>query len=275
MINSADFDNPKHRELFSLPPLSPSTSTALTVPELPPQQVVTGDKEIDAVLWLQQVVSTGQPALIAKAMEAKERIKTPMKKLEKRYLEILVAQHPGNAFGVALATMGFGDLESKAKRTVRRCAGATEALARFGTEDAIFANTPAEGFIVRALKKVKFKGKNGFPEFTSKVIDAFNAHPDYLPHTLSDCLHELAYWSDLYRLRNASAEFAGDGLPEEWSRRDFIFWLMARIRPTTKDEARAAMKYMIGNGDGDDRLDRKGADAILLNLIETRCCNAQ
>lgn len=261
-------DNPKHRELFSLPPIKESTSTALTVPELPVQQVVTGDKEIDAVLWLQQVVSTGQPDLIAKAMEARERIKTPMKDLEKRYRDILMAKNPGNMFA-ALSSFGFGDLEGQAKRAVSKNASAREALARFGSEDALFSNTPAEDFIVRALDGVKHKGKRGFPELTPKMIKAFHAHPDYLPQTLSDCLHELAYWSDLYRLRNA-VQFPGDGSDEEWLRRDFVFSLMGKIRPRTKDEARTVMKYMIGNDEGDDHLDRVGAEAILLNLVETR-----
>jgi hypothetical protein len=262
-------DNLKHRELFSLPPMVASASTAVVVPELPAQQVVTGDKEIDAVLWLQQVVSTGQPDLIAKAMEAKARIKTPMEKLEKRYRDILTAKNPGNLFA-ALSSFGFGNLEDQAKRAVRRNVLATEALARFGSETGVFTNTPAEDFIVAALDGVKFEGRHGLPEFTPKVARAFRAHPGYLPHTLSDCLHELVYWSNLYRLRHAVCKDAGDGIHEEWVRRDFVFELMATIRPRSKHEALAVMKYMMGNGEGDDHMDRTGAEAILLNLVETR-----
>jgi hypothetical protein len=260
-------DNLKHRDLFSLPPIVESASTAVMIPEMPMQQVVTGDKEVDAVLWLQQVVSTGQPDLIAKAMEAKERIKTPMAKLEKRYRDILIERNPGNPFA-AFSSFGFGELERQAERAVSRSVSAREALARFGSETALFDNTRAEDLIVSALRGIKYENKYGLPELTPKVSNAFRAHPDYLPHTLSDCLHELAYWSELYRLRHAVCNDAGDGLHEEWVRRDFIFSLMAQIRPQTKGEARAVMKYMIGSGEGDDHLDRNGSDAILLNLIE-------
>ncbi len=42
--------NMTHRALFSLPPIKVSQQTALVVPELPPKQDVTSDKEIDSVL---------------------------------------------------------------------------------------------------------------------------------------------------------------------------------------------------------------------------------
>ena len=51
-------DNPRHRALFALPAIQASTSTALVVPTLPPQAVVTGDKEVDAVIWLREVIAT-------------------------------------------------------------------------------------------------------------------------------------------------------------------------------------------------------------------------
>ena len=63
-------DNPEHRALFSLPPIQDSSSTELAVPSLPPQEAVTGDHELDAVLWLRAVIQTGQMALIEKAMPA-------------------------------------------------------------------------------------------------------------------------------------------------------------------------------------------------------------
>jgi hypothetical protein len=53
-------NNERLRALFCLPPIKASTSTDMVVPELPAQEVVTGDKEIDAVLWLRSVIMTGQ-----------------------------------------------------------------------------------------------------------------------------------------------------------------------------------------------------------------------
>lgn len=261
-------DNPKHRGLFTLPPVASSESRALAVPAMPEQRKITGDKEVDAILWLQQVVATGQPDLIAKAMEARKRIKTSAKVLEERYSAILRARNPGNPF-VTLSAIGFGELEDQAARAISRNVLATEAMARFGSETVIFTNTPAEDFVVSSLKGIKFEKSNGLPELTHEVIEAFSSKSDYMPHTLSDCLFELAYWSDLYQLRNATDRDAtGDGLHEEWVRRDFIFWLMARIRPRTTDEARTVMRYMLD--ENNSAKDRAGADEVFLNLVETR-----
>lgn len=110
-------DNQDLREMFVMPQPTQSTCTALAVLELPPQDVVTGDKEIDAVLWLRQVISTGQATLIDRAMEAAKRIKTPLKTLEKRYLDHLIARNPGNPMAVAFGSFGFADLEALAKRS--------------------------------------------------------------------------------------------------------------------------------------------------------------
>lgn len=55
-------DNPRQRAMFTLPPLQSSGETLPAVQELPPQQVVTGDREIDSMLWLRQVIGTGHPA---------------------------------------------------------------------------------------------------------------------------------------------------------------------------------------------------------------------
>lgn len=78
-------DNAKHRELFSLPPIRESEETLPSVPELPPQENVTGDREVDAALWLHQVINTGNAALIERAMEGAKKIKTPLPVLQQRY----------------------------------------------------------------------------------------------------------------------------------------------------------------------------------------------
>ncbi|AYR23011.1 hypothetical protein [Herbaspirillum rubrisubalbicans] len=260
-------DNPKHRALFALPPIVESESRQLAVPTMPPQEKVTGDKEIDAVLWLQQVVATGQADLIAKAMEALKKIKTPMAILEKRYRDFVMRKNPGNLFAL-LPTIGFGKLNDQAERAVSRNASAQEAIARFGSEDACFISTPAEEFIIALLKEVDFIGEDdfGLPQLTDEVKTCFQQVSDYLPHTLSDCLHELRYWNDLYRLRHALDPNCGDSIHEEWVRRDFIFHLMATIRPKDRDEAATVMRFMFDDDDG-NHMDKKEARDILLNLV--------
>ena len=249
-------DNPGHRALFSLPPIQASTSTTLEVPSLPPQEAATGDHDLDAVLWLRAVIKTGQAALIDKAMLAAKHIKTPLPELEKRYTQHLIATNPGNVFAT-FASFGFADLDGLAKSAVAKLARQNEAASRFG--DALFADTPAEQFCIEALARLK-RGK--MLDFDAQEVDArFKARPDLLPNTLSDCLHELAYWSDLYRLRNSmgSCENAAEAHARDWS----VFRRLAIIRARTKDEAVAVFRYLADN----ERMDDTETESILLNLI--------
>lgn len=254
-------DNPQHRALFTLPVVQTSASTALAMPTLPPESPVTGDKEIDAVLWLREVIKTGQAGLIEKAMEAAKRIKTPLKDLEKRYLDHLTARNPGN-WTVAFQTFGFADLEALAQGSTQTLTRKNEALARFGSIDTLFSDTPAELFSIEALAGLK-PSKN-FGELDAGQVDKrFQAHPDMMPNTLSDCLYELAYWHDLYTLRNAVNRDASDQGREAYARECFTFRCLARIKPKTKPEAVAVFRYLADR----ERMDDDETESILLNLI--------
>lgn len=249
-------DNPVHRALFSMPPIQPSAQTLPAVPELPPQRTVTGDREVDAVLWLREVIATGQAALIQKAMEAAKRLKTPLAELEKRYTDYLIRSNPGNMFA-AISSFGFADLERLAAIAVKRHLLQIEGRARFG--DDLHAPTDAELFCVQALVGVT-TGNLGLDD--NETAARFRLHPELLPHTISDVLHELHFWSALYGLRTAACR-DHDELPEVGARGNFVFGLLATIRPRSRDEAKAVLRYLIENGrKGDSR-----ADAILDNLI--------
>ena len=252
-------DNPRHRELFTLPAVQPSSSTALAVPTLPPQETVTGDKEIDAVLWLREVIKTGQAGLIEKAMDAAKRIKTPLKELSDRYLKHLVSKNPGN-WTVAFATFGFDDLEGLAKGSIQKLTRQHEATSRFGSIKGLFADTPAERFAIDALAGLK-RAKD-FGDYDDGQVDKrFQAHPDLMPNTLSDCLYELAYWHELYWLRSACD--GGDQAPYAYARECFAFRCLARIRPKSKPEAIAVFRYLADS----ERMDDAETESILLNLI--------
>ena len=255
-------DNPRHRELFTLPPMKQGVSTELTAPELPQQNAVTGDKEVDAVLWLREVIKTGQAALIEKAMQAATRIKTPLKDLEKRYLDHLSARNPGN-WTVAFQTFGFADLEGLAQGSTKKLTRKNEALARFGSIDTLFSDTPAELFSIEALAGLKPSKDFGDLD-AGQVAARFQARPDLMPNTLSDCLHELAYWHDLYTLRHAVHSDASDPGHEAYARERFTFRCLARIKPKTKIEAMAVFRHLANN----ERMDDTETESILLNLIE-------
>lgn len=252
-------DNEQHRAMFTLPPISASTETLPSVPELPPQEVVTGDTEVDAVLWLRLIIGTGQAALIDRAMEGAKKIKTPLNVLEKRYTAHLMATNPGHPFA-AMSSFGFADLETLATRAIERHRLRLEGTARFG--DDLLADTEAEAFCIEALRGLKATGQ--FGDFDkSEVAARFNAHAELLPHTLADCLYELSYWDQLYRLRNAVDRDASDGPPDATARDWFVFGLLAQIRPRDKAEALAVFRYLIAS----QRDDMAESEAILCNLI--------
>ena len=252
-------DNELHRALFTLPPISASTETLPSVPELPPQEVVTGDKEVDAVLWLRSIISTGQAALIGRAMEGAKKIKTPLNVLEKRYRDYLVATNPGHLFA-AMSSFGFADLDALATRAIEQQRLRLEGAARFGGN--LLADTEAETFCIEALRGLRATGQ--FGDFDKRQVAArFNAHPELLPHTLADCLYELGYWDQLYRLRNAVDRDASDGPPDATARDWFVFGLLAQIRPRDKSEGLAVFRYLIAS----QREDMAESEAILINLI--------
>ena len=249
-------DNPRHRAMFTLPPLQSSGETLPAVPELPRQEVVTGDREIDSMLWLRQVIGTGDPVRIAQAKEAAGRITTPPGELEQRYSKWLVAKAGHMLAG--LGSIGFANLDGLAERAITRRANEAEAIGRFG--DALWDDTQAEAFCQEVLRGLERDSWQLPPE---QVAERFKAVPELMPHTLSDCLHELAYWDDLYRLRRACSKDY-DTHQEVWSRDQFIFTVMlAELRPRNRDEARATLRHLLDS----ERRDWKEVDRILDNLI--------
>lgn len=252
-------DNEAHRAMFTLPPIRVSENSLPEVLELPPQQRVTGDQEVDALLWLRSVIATGQAGPIATAMEAAKKIKTPLKALEDRYTDFLRLANPGNPFAT-FASIGFADLERLAERSISEHQRRAEAVARFG--DDILLDTEPEAFCIEALRGLPREGRFGGYDKV-QASERFRAHPDLMPNTLSDCLRELEYWNQLYLLRNAVDRDASDG-PEEASARDwFVFGLLAKIRPRDKQEAMAVFRYLMAS----ERDDTPESEAILCNLI--------
>ncbi|HEX8542679.1 MAG TPA: hypothetical protein VF671_13340 [Pseudomonas sp.] len=252
-------DNDQHRALFTLPTIRVSASTAPAVQVLPSQQRVTGDKEVDALLWLRSVIATGQPGPIATALEAAKKIKTPLKELEGRYTAFLRLTNPDNPFAT-FSSIGFADLEALASKSVRDQALRVEGAARFG--DSLFANTDAEVFCIKAMDGLQRRGSM-LDYDKDEVATRFHARPDLMPRTLTDCLCELKYWSHLYWLRNVVDIYGSDGPPESTARDWFVFGLLAEIRPRDKTEALAVFRYLVAS----ERDGMAESESILCNLI--------
>lgn len=261
VLHGDNGSNQAFRALFSLPPIQPSTSTALTVPEMPAPKTVTGDREVDAVLWLQECVRTGHQALIDNALQAAKKIATPMKELGLRYGQYLALQH-GSSMMAALGSMGFGDLESQAKGAIERKQKQHIALSRFGTEEALFQDTPAEAACKKSLRGVKRVKDQIVRDYDMRqVAERFAKKPDLQPFTLADCIHGQTYWDELYRLR---APFGCSDSPAyAQAHDDHCFALMAEISPRSKEEALAVFHYT----EEHEAIERAEGPAILRNLI--------
>ncbi|MCP3022273.1 hypothetical protein [Cupriavidus basilensis] len=252
-------NNEGFRALFTLPPIKDSASTAVAAPEMPQIVTVTGDREVDAVLWLQSIVGTGSQALIDKAMEAVKLIKTPMKILEDRYAAHLRSSgaHP---LQIVFGTVGFGDLEEQAKRAIETSRNRHEALARFGNVESLAKDTPAEEACRKALRGLK-RGVADFYD-DEQARERFSRNHDLVPATIDDCLYARVYWSKLYRLRNATAEF-GDPLPQGYAHESYCLAMLARIMPRDFTEAESAFDHLYES----DSSGAKEGKSILRNLI--------
>lgn len=170
------------------------------------------------------------------------------------------SQRIQDRFFAGLSSIDFADLDRLAKSSVEKLAKQQEARARLG--DDLFADTRAERFCADALDWLD-RG-NGWTFDNADVDARFAECADLLPHTLGDCLHELAYWDHLASLRYAvGGTCAGDPSPEASARKDFTFRCLARIRARTKCEAIAVFRCLSDS----DMMDSTEANDILLNLI--------
>lgn len=256
-------DNMAARAFFALPPLVQSASTNIAVPtSLPEQKCVTGDRDLDAMLWLREVVDTGDADLIETAMQATERIKTPAKELERKYGDYLLREH-GNRMMAVFGSMNFADLAGHASGVIDRQTRQREAMARFGSESILFADQGTELFCISALAKVKPLDKDLYEYDSAAACSAFEVQADMRPHTLDDCLFEQAYWNALYRTRSAWP--SGDELPQVSARRSYLDQCMSRLRPKDRNEALAVLRYL--TDPANSILGTEHGEAILKNLI--------
>lgn len=146
--------NPEHQRLFQIPEPVTSASTDLVAPTLPePQTVtVTGDREVDACLWLASVCKTAtDPAVLDRAAEAASRITTPAKEIEDRYANWLRNQTDGHPMQIAFAVIGAGDLKRQIEAARERIIVYREGLAVFGSYRAAMQDTPAEQMILHTI----------------------------------------------------------------------------------------------------------------------------
>lgn len=254
-------DNQAMRALFTLPPAT--HRLAVAPQDLPPIENITGDKEVDAVLWLRNVISTGSQPLIDKAMEAAKRIRTPLKTLEERYRQFEIQR--SRQTGRITLIFDFTNLDGLAKEAVRLAGVRGEAMARFGSKDALFDEQPAETLCRKALRGLKSPRDDlGLEVYNEDEADKRFAKVITLaPHTLADCLFIQQYWTQLYWLRNSMERYGGDTHRAVNEHGYFCDRALARIPPRSKDEALAVLEYIFKEDGKGDEVEQP----ILRNLV--------
>jgi len=259
-------DNEAHRQCFTIPQprMSTGTGLALQYAPLPEQQQQTGDRELDAYLWLALVIDTGDAAQISKALKAAEAIKTPVKELMRRYSAHLLAT-TGNPIKAVFGTMGVDDLKNKAAKTLERTETVMEFVACLGSLEAV--NTPygAEKIMLDALgdREMTF-GPRGY--VVEGVEDAIRCLPE--PHTLSDVCRELAYWAWQYKTHSAVQKHLGMGYcdphPIVTLREDYLDKRLSELIPKSRAEALATYDYLLATEyRGDKHIEEKIVRALI------------
>ena len=231
--------NPEHRRLFAIPPAKPSDSTALAVPQLPEARTVTGDREVDAMLWLRDLCQHAREVgVLDRALEAASRIKTPMEELERRYTDWLKRQ-PG-AHPLAVALSRIGEIEGHVTHARQRILLHAEGLAIFGSYETAMSDTAPERMLAEtAALPEDFDGwsRLGMDALAEVFARSVN------PATLAECASELRYWDWLYQIRARMVEterpeaYVGDEEPVVTARREYVEGLLTVLIPVDRQEA--------------------------------------
>ncbi|GJB04323.1 hypothetical protein [Aeromonas caviae] len=248
--------NSEHAAFFVLPEPQEAAGTQLAAFQLPEERTQTGDREVDAFLWLLEVIDSGDPALIGQAMTAAEGMKSTPEELAKRYSSSVLAK-TGNAMAAAFAGFGWDDLKGRAERAIQKRVRACDAVAIFG--DDIHEPAKQEYFCIEALKGLE-RGKFGFLD-PQEVDSRFEQYPHLIPSTIEGCILEFTFWRDLWRLKSSVDD---DTCQESYEREQYLWRLMAKIRPRSKEEAAVAFKFML---ERDDRQALVDCHEIISNLL--------
>ncbi|MEA3641821.1 MAG: hypothetical protein VBE63_18060 [Lamprobacter sp.] len=266
--------NPEHQRLFTIPAPLCSNEGALTVPELPAQQAITGDPEIDACLWLAQVCKTARhPGVLDKVLVAAQRITTPAKEIEQRYVDWLKQQPGVHPMRVIFASFDMANIEEKVAKARERIVVYNEGAAIFGSYQQALMPTPPEQMIERTVGELPGGDDDLLYRWTQEQRAELFAR-SVNPTTLTEVAAELHYWRWLHDIRwklqqtEAPDEDSPDDPPEISARRDWVEGLLCELPPQSPAEAlqigEAVRHGLVETGSVDDW---KTQAAILEHLL--------
>ncbi|MFB1489355.1 MULTISPECIES: hypothetical protein [unclassified Thiocapsa] len=232
--------NLEHQRLFTIPEPLYSNETALTVPTLPEQTIVTGDREIDACLWLCEVCRTARnPHVLDLVLEAAERITTPSEEIERRYREWLQYQPNMDPLVMAFATFDMANIEVKVKKARERINNYNEYAAIFGSYPEAMMPTPAEQMVMHTIGALPDGDPWRLKQDTRKELFTRSVNPT----TLSEVAAELRYWSwlnqvrDIMRRTEQPGTFGPEDSEEIYVRRVWVEGLLRELQPQNASEA--------------------------------------
>lgn len=274
-------DNPAHAALFTIPEPVHSCELA-TVKPLPPQKVVTGHKQTDAYLWVLEVIQLNEPAHLAAAEEALQKLTIKPKDAEKRYRDWLVLNGT-DLLNVAFGTLFMDNPQHFLSRARSNIDSARQVRAHYGSYDAAMEPVAAELLIDQSVMLVgddfgmtdeesaEGYGIERYREIEDARTVAQDGFSDVLPdpHTLSDVVREFEYWDWLYKMRHTASkelgwQYSADQRQEVSDREDWLDGRLATIRPRHQHEAVDVLKWLLQSErhEGRDEM-----DTILLNLV--------
>lgn len=276
-------DNPAHVALFTIPAPAHSSELA-TVKPLPPQEVVTGHKQTDAYLWVLEVIKLNEPAHLAAAEEALQKLTIKPKDAEKRYRDWLVLNGT-DLLNVAFGTLFMDNPQHFLDRARSNIDSARQVRAHYGSYDAAMEPVAAEMLIDQSALLVgddfgmteeeassgSISGADRYFEVEDARKAAHDGFCDVLPdpHTLSDVVREFEYWDWLYKMRHTASkelgwQYGADQRQEISDREDWLDGKLVTLRPRHQREAVDVLKWLLQSErhEGRDEM-----DTILLNLV--------
>ncbi|PHM38206.1 hypothetical protein Xmau_03593 [Xenorhabdus mauleonii] len=241
-------DNTVHKTLFTIP--EPSHSTAIaTVKPLPAQRKITGNKQVDAYLWVLEVIKTNEPAHLDAAQAALKKLKITPKEAQQKYVDYLM-KSGAHAFQVAFGTMSMDNLQGYIDRAKEQNKKVSQVRGLFASyEAALELTAPEKLMLVGELAEIY----ESFHYWNEEEYAEGCMHGDRInevdklrkatakgfaeqlpePHTLSDVVREFLYWDWLYQMRNVAAKEldpGGYGIDERYYVYDREEYLAMLIR---------------------------------------------
>ncbi|MBD2812274.1 helix-turn-helix domain-containing protein [Xenorhabdus sp. Vera] len=279
-------DNAVHKTLFTLP--EPGHSTAIaTVKPLPVQRKITGNKQVDAYLWVLEVIKTNEPAHLDAAEAALKKLKITPKAAQQKYADYLM-KSGAHAFQIAFGTMSMDNPQGYIDRAKEQIKDAAKVRATFASYEAALELTEPEklmlvGELAEIYEPFHYWNEeehaegcmhgdriNEVDELRKAIAKGFAEQlPE--PYTLSDVVREFLYWDWLYQMRSVAAKEldpGGFGDGERYyiyDREEYLEEKLATLQAVNRQEAIDVCKWVLDEGRFDDRSDL--TDRIILNLV--------